>query len=153
MEEDKTMEIKKELLDISAEEVKQNIKKHIASLRRANGLSMHDVASALNMNENTYRIWEDPKRSCPRPSDIVKISMLYGVSIDFLMSGYETVQEQKKVASPDTYNDDEEPDVYLSSLDKYEKLLLLKIRLLDYDQKEELAKYVHELLYNNENKK
>ena len=47
----------------SADEVKANIKKNISSLRKANKLTMREVAYVLNMNENTYRIWEDPTTS------------------------------------------------------------------------------------------
>ena len=131
----------------SANEIKNNIKKNIVLLRKKNKLKMREVARAIDVNENTYRIWEDPKRSCPKPSDIVRLAKLYNVSCDFIL-GNIAPAPRPSVQSPNAYNLDEE--TYLSSLDSFERLLLLSVRRLNTEQKKDLIDDIRKMLDNNE---
>ncbi len=131
----------------SANEIKNSIKKNIVALRKKNKLKMREVARAIGVNENTYRIWEDPKRSCPKPSDIVKLAKLYNVSCDFIL-GSVAPSPRPSVQAPNAYNLDEE--TYLSSLDSFERLLLLSVRRLNTEQKKDLIDEVRKMLDNNE---
>ena len=67
-------------------EIIANIKSNITLLRKANKLSMRDTAFALGVKENTYRVWEDPGKSGPKPQYIYQIAKAYGVTTDFLYS-------------------------------------------------------------------
>lgn len=128
----------------SSEDIKNNIKTNLVLLRKENNLSKRDVANALNMNENTYRIWEDPKKSCPKPYDIYKIAQIYGVSVDFILTNHEAFNN--KVASEKSGYNGLDKNIYLVELDDYEKLLVLNVRTLTKEQQNQLNTYIHDLL-------
>ncbi len=132
----------------SSDEIKNSIKKNIVILRKQNGLKMRDVAKAINVNENTYRIWEDPKRSCPKPSDIVKLAQLYNVSSDFIL-GNNTSPPSLSLQAQNQYNLENSCE-YLSSLDSFERLLLLNVRRLTLEQKRDLIDEVRKMIDSNE---
>ena len=131
--------------EYTSEEVKQNIKKNITALRKANKLKMRDVAAAINVNENTYRIWEDPKRSCPKPYDILKLATIYNVSCDFILGNSELKSNILTVNASNGYESEDEK-VYLSSLDRYEKLLVMCSRRLSLEEKEKIGEEIYKFL-------
>jgi len=139
--------MKENRIDNNQEEVKNNIKTNLVELRKASKLSKRDVANVLGVNENTYRIWEDPKRSSPKMHNLVKIAQIYNVSCDFLLrdninSKSETVISKSVSAS----SPDDEKKRFLSSLDKYERLIVMKIRQLDIEERNKINDLIEKLL-------
>ncbi len=132
-------------IDDYQEQVKKNIKTNLVELRKASKLSKRDVANALGINENTYRIWEDPNRSSPKMHNLVKIAQIYKVSCDFLLT--DNTNSSAKI--PTKLNCDpeaEEKKKYLSSLDKYERIIVMKIRQLDMEERDKVNCLIEELL-------
>lgn len=124
----------------------KNLKNSITKLRKENGLYKRDVAKALNMNENTYRMWEDSNRSCPKIYDIYRISRLYGVSVDNLLANDDGNNEPSSFSlNDDSYNRKSDTD-YLSSLDRYEKLLIMNARMLSPEKKNKLNDFLYNLV-------
>ncbi len=142
--------MKETRIDNNQEKVKNNIKTNIVELRKANKLSKRDVANVLGINENTYRIWEDPKRSSPKMHNLVKIAQIYNVSCDFLLNDNindtrTDIPKKVSASSPD-----DEKKKFLSSLDKYERLIVMKIRQLDPDERSKVNNLIEELLEEQE---
>ena len=134
----------------NSETIKTNIKTNITRLRVDNKLSKREVARALGMNENTYRIWEDMKKSCPKPYDIYKLSRLYKVSVDFILTGHDAEPAGALSTNTDSSYNADLTNTYLSALDDYEKLLLMNVRMLSGEQKAKLNEYIYKLSNNEE---
>ena len=134
--------------EYTPEQVKENIKRNIAALRIHNGLKKRDVANALGIKENTYRIWEDPSRSCPKPHDIVKLAAIYNVSCDFILNDNETAPANQ-VACDSEYNVPKKK-TYLTELDSFEKLLVMKARRLSPAGKQKIGEELSKLLEEEE---
>lgn len=129
------------------EQIKNTIKKNLVSLREANGLKMRDVATALGIKENTYRVWEDPQKGCPKQADLVKIARMYNISLDMLMTG--KMSEQNKgvftVRAKDPFEDHIYGDKYLSELSKYEKIVIMKIRQMNAADRSKVNELIEEI--------
>ena len=132
------------------ENIRKNIKGNTVKLRLSNGLTKREVAAALGMNENTYRIWEDPAKSCPKCHDIVKLAKMYGVTCDFIMTNSTDIPESQSVKSrkADIFSKNDK-EKYLSELSPYEKLLVMKTRQLSLAEKDRLNEFITELTKDN----
>ena len=139
------MELKPLEKKYTSDDIKKNVKRNIVRLRTANKLKMREVARAIGANENTYRIWEDPKRSCPKPHDIMNLAKIYNVSTDFIMGGDDNVSPESDIASRSKYNYTS-GESYLSELDSYEKLMIMSLRRLTLEDKAKLSEEVYKLL-------
>ncbi|MBQ7739651.1 MAG: helix-turn-helix transcriptional regulator [Eubacterium sp.] len=144
---DKLNKEEKELLD--------NIKTNITLLRKVNGISMRDTAESLGVKENTYRVWEDPDKSSPKPHYIYKIAKAYGVTTDFMYSNnLSDVDGAEAFNISDSELDDIKKaygDKYLSELSNSEKVIIMQLRQLNKEDKkkalEALSKALDEI-YN-----
>ena len=121
----------------------QNIKKSITKFRKQNGLHMRDVARALNMNENTYRMWEDVNRSCPKIYDLYRLARLYGVSVDTFLNGED---DASAYAVNSSYNGKESEVNYFSTLDRKEKLMIMSMRTLSSDDRQKLNDCLNDII-------
>lgn len=66
--------------------VKEGLSVRLQEAREACGLSSRDVAEKLNVTQQAVSQWEKGK-SFPDVGNLVKLSDLYGVSIDWLLKG------------------------------------------------------------------
>ena len=129
---------------VTPEIIKKNIKYQLIRLRVENKLSKREVAKALNIKENTYRIWEDPNRSCPKPHDIVNLALIYNVPTDVILSD-ENGKPLDKIFKRNMYNTGKK-EMNLTSLDSYEKLLVMTVRRLSFEEKKKLSEEIYRLL-------
>lgn len=66
------------------EERKQLISQSLAQLRKGKGLSQKEVATALGISQATYSTYERG-RTEPPAELLVRLSFMYGVSLDIIM--------------------------------------------------------------------
>lgn len=122
-------------------------------LRMANRLTQREVADILKIHRTTYAYYETG-RSNPDLETLTAISRIFGVSIDFLVTG--THNEKRKVVmdNPSKYDAGDYPE-YLSSLTSDEKRLVMMYRVLS--EKQQIIdilteKYIEEISKSDENK-
>ena len=128
------------------------IRRNITKLREDNNLLKKDVAEAIGVPPNTYRVWEDEdEESGVKPYRIVQLAKVYGVSTDCILLNHDEdfAQEDDSVqgvAAPNHYNKFVYGEKYLSELEDYEKLLVMKVRRLSKADKKRLNDYLSEML-------
>lgn len=122
-------------------------------LRMANRLTQREVADILKIHRTTYAYYETG-RSNPDLETLSALSRIFGVSIDFLVTG--TNNEKRKVVmdNPSQYDAGDYPE-YLSALTPDEKRLVMMYRVLS--EKQQIIdiltkKYIEEISKSAENK-
>lgn len=65
---------------------KEIIKERLKDLRLDYGLKQRELAELLNIDRSTYSYYETGKTE-PKIADLIVLSELYNVSIDFLVNG------------------------------------------------------------------
>lgn len=131
--------------------VKENIKHNLINYRKYNQLTGEEVAQALKMNHGTYRSWETG-RSSPKLSALIKLAKIYGITIEKLLYDHSELQETNNgvlsiaTDSQNEYNNDVYGDEYLSQLSSYEKIVVMKIRQLNKNDKDKLNEFLNDLI-------
>ena len=67
------------------------LSKQIAYLRKKSGMSQSQLAAALNVRPSTIGMYEQGRRVPDLPT-LISISRLFGVSLDYLVTGREFSQ-------------------------------------------------------------
>ena len=62
------------------------IANRLARLRKEKGLSQEELAEKINVSRQAVSKWERGE-ACPDTENLVELSQLYGVSIDFILKG------------------------------------------------------------------
>lgn len=129
------------------EQIKEMIKENLVKYRKANKLTGEEVSEALNMNHGTYRSWETG-RSSPKFSSVIKLAQIYGVSVESLLCDHQELigASKGRLQSPSDYNSDVYGDDYLSQLSNWEKVVIMKIRQLNQDDKKKVVDLLKDLL-------
>ena len=70
----------------------------IAALRRAAGLSQGELASRLQVSTSTVGMYEQSRRE-PSAETLVALARIFGVTVDYLLTGQASLQEQQAVVS------------------------------------------------------
>ena len=70
----------------------------IAALRRSAKLSQAELAQLLKISPSAVGMYEQGRRE-PSVSLLVELSRLFGVSVDYLLTGQAAPEEQEKVLS------------------------------------------------------
>ncbi len=123
----------------------ENIKNNLQILRKTNGLTMREVAKAMDIKENTYRIWEDKtKDSIPKAESLVLLASIYNVSVDFLMRT--EANNRYDVPLKVCEADDVYGDKYLNELSPQEKLTVMKTRRMSSADRQRVFDLIDEIL-------
>ncbi len=123
----------------------ENIKNNLQILRKTNGLTMREVAKAMDIKENTYRIWEDKtKDSIPKAESLVLLASIYNVSVDFLMRT--EANNRYDVPLKVCEADDVYGDKYLNELSPQEKLTVMKTRRMSSVDRQRVFDLIDEIL-------
>ena len=110
----------------------------IKQLRKAHGLTQEQTADILKIKRSAYAYYE--KSTTPTVEIIKKLSVLFDVSVYFLMFGKEDPHSY-----PHSFNDSNETSVKVSDLKDDEKLLIMNYRLLNPQNKEKVYKEAKDL--------
>lgn len=71
------------------------LSKQITYLRKLSGMSQSQLAAAINVSPSTIGMYEQGRRTPDIPT-LISISRLFGVSLDFLITGENFNHGQKK---------------------------------------------------------
>ena len=74
----------------------------IATLRRASGWSQGELARKLQVSSSAIGMYEQGRRE-PSTTLLVELSQLFGVTVDYLLTGKPSRQEQEKVRTAMEY--------------------------------------------------
>ncbi len=66
----------------------------LRQLRKSKGVTMKDVATAIGVSEATVSLYERGLRS-PSYEILLKLGEYFGVSVDYLLNGHDTVPKEK----------------------------------------------------------
>lgn len=110
--------------------------------RKEAGLTQDSVSQLLGIKRSTYAYYE-LGRSTPKHSVLKKLAAVYKKSIDELL-GEDTVDTVLEFAQEDDSDDWEGFDSFLQ-LSSFEKILVMKTRMMDAEQLEELNKYIEDI--------
>ena len=123
-----------------------NLSKILREYREAAGLTQQQVADAVGVNRGAYAYYEVGK-SIPKLATLSKLARIYNLTLDELVKG---VVDENGVLRASLPDDDPKYDAGWKTSDKFnqlsefEKSVLLKVRLMDFEEKEKLIKYLSE---------
>lgn len=147
VERSKTMSEDKKVKKIS--KLNTVIGSNLKNYRKANKISGEQIAYILDMNYDTYRSWESG-RTTPKLQAIIDLAKIYNISIQDLLVEHSQLKDKNTLIvatnSENGYNQDIYADEYLSKLSTFEKVLVMKVRLLDKEDKEALIKSLNEIM-------
>lgn len=110
----------------------------LKNLRKSFGMTQDDIAELLDMSRTSFSKYENGA-TVPPLNVLRKLSAIYNVPIEFLIH-----DEQPGVLVFRSSNDNEIPDVdgdslkYFTQLTREERMLILKLRLMQADKKKEI---------------
>lgn len=118
--------------------------KTLKTYRKANHLSQQQVADILRIGRATYARYEGETR--PSYELLVKLSRLYGVTTDQLLS--ENTQGKPsslKVCDAPDVEKIRRTDTQIINLTEFEQYVLMKTRMMNFDDKTKLLHFINEL--------
>lgn len=121
--------------------VTSNVKRNLQNFKEANGLFHKDIAAALDVDESTYRSWATG-RSAPKNPMLIRIAKLLNISLEELLYGKQDADEID-FDDEDTYG-----DKYLSELSKEEKIIVMKVRQLNTEDRNKITEFISSLTKN-----
>lgn len=104
------------------------LNQRLSQTRRERKLRQHQVAEHLDVSLGTVSQWEQGKTK-PNMRNLVLLAKLLNVSLDWLLSGVETVKETQKAS----YSSNQEKFKNLSALSTQEEELLYVFAKLPID--------------------
>ncbi|MCH5320828.1 MAG: helix-turn-helix transcriptional regulator [Eubacterium sp.] len=108
-------------------------------LRKKSCLTQQQVADSLGIKRCTYTYYEIGK-SRPKLETLKMLARLYNTNVDLLLDDYGS--SEKELSSPDIFEEYQISDKF-NQLSDYEKTVLLKVRLMSFDEKEKLMEYLN----------
>lgn len=127
--------------------LRENLKNNLLTLRKTNNMTQQQLADLLGIERSTYTSWE-AGRSLPKPAQFVKLSEIYNVSFEFLT---ESIYQHKLVVNSPLKN----PyrvygDSFVSELNDYERTIILKLRMMNSNDKKSVEEFIESITKNNE---
>ncbi|HIU68752.1 MAG TPA: helix-turn-helix transcriptional regulator [Candidatus Scubalenecus merdavium] len=118
--------------------------KTLKTYRKANHLSQQQVADILRIGRATYARYEGETR--PSYELLVKLSRLYGVTTDQLLSeSTEGKPSGLKVCDAPDVEKIRRTDTQIINLTEFEQYVLMKTRMMNFDDKTKLLHFINEL--------
>lgn len=118
------------------------IGERITDLRKKCNMNQQQVAEILGVKRETYASWEIG-RSAPKYDLLIKIAKLYNVSCEYLLLGNDN--NNFTIRNANNYNSSIYADNYLNELSNFEKTILMKIRMLNLEDKQKVAEFIENL--------
>ncbi|MBP3939220.1 MAG: helix-turn-helix transcriptional regulator [Clostridia bacterium] len=110
----------------------------LKNLRKSFGMTQDDIAELLDMSRTSFSKYEN-SAAVPPLKVLRKLSAIYNVPLEYLIH-----DEQPGVLRFNSNNDNEIPEIdgdslkYFTQLTHEEKILILKLRLMQSDKKKEI---------------
>lgn len=114
------------------------LSKKLTLIRKQNKLNQEQLARVLGVTPSAYCGYEIGRRK-PEFDAIVKISQFYGVPLEYFIDD----AENGAVSNTDDYEYEGEPKL-LSQLTKQERDIIVTMRTVDSEKREEIIKLIAE---------
>lgn len=108
--------------------------------RKKSNLTQQQIADALKMERSTYSYYEIGTTK-PKLDTLQMLARLYNTTVDFLLYDDNNCGEEGILSSPDRFEDWYIDDKF-NQLSDFEQAVLLRIRLMNTDEKKELLNYL-----------
>lgn len=128
-------------------EIMSNLAENLRILRERANLKQQNIADVVGIKRSSYAYYETGKSS-PKIDALIKIAKLYNVSVDEILGDLEEPVRRRipniVSASIPPYADNEAVRIYdkFNDLSDFEKMMILKMRLMSPEEKENLQKYL-----------
>lgn len=109
--------------------------------RKNLNLTQQQVADALGIKRSAYAYYETGK-SMPKLPVLKLIAKLYNLSLDMLLDNLFNDTEEFKLNSNNDYLQRWMPNDKFNQLTEFEQTVLLRVRLMSADEKEQLLSYL-----------
>lgn len=122
--------------------------KTLKTYRKANRFSQQQVADILKIGRATYARYEGETR--PSYELLLKLAKLYGVSVDQLL--HESMPDKPaRMAVCDAPEVEKvpRPDTQIINLTTFEQYILMKTRMMNYDDKTKLLAFIEKMTDSN----
>lgn len=110
----------------------------LKKFRQESGLSQQQVADALGLQRSTYAYYETNK-SRPSYECLKEISRLYNLKVDELLL---SVSDSRVNSDEPKYDLGWKADEKFNRLSSFEQSVILKIRLMSYENKNKLVEFL-----------
>lgn len=119
--------------------------KTLQQYRKANNLSQQQISNMLSIGRATYARYEGSTR--PNYELLVKIAKIYGISVDELLSQNISYngEPSSSIASEPIVEEKIDTDSKLINLTDFEKQVLIKTRLMKYEDKMKLLEFLENM--------
>ncbi len=126
------------------------INERIIRYRKLAGYTQETAAQALGLKKTTYARME--RHGHPTPDLILKMSMVFNVSVNMLFYGQDNIVQQQP-ALPVTQLREPEPKIPMAeppmTLTANEKSLINTLRSFSKNDKESVTKFINEIYQKN----
>lgn len=123
------------------------VSESLKKVRKEHKLTQQDIADVLGIDRSTYTFYETGKTS-PSITTLHKLSNIYNVSMGYL-AGFEDNHPELKSRHMSTVVSASEVDP-IAYLTKDEQLMLMCYRIAQGDKKQEILKYIKNLVSSDE---
>lgn len=121
----------------------------LKSLRKSVDMTQDDVALLLGMNRTSFSKYENGAANPPL-SVLRKLAKLYAVPIEYLIHddvSQNIVQSSDSDELPENF-DIKDISIFFSKLSQEERMIILKIRLLNQEDKEDIIRRINDSFEN-----
>ncbi len=122
---------------------------NLIRLREMHGMSKKEVALALGVKPNTYRVWESAGgKNGVKNYYLLQIAKIYNVTVDYLLQSHENSSEAESPVT--SLNQPDNKSVYgdnrITELSDAERLYLMQLRRLSSNDKKKVNELIGTLL-------
>lgn len=119
---------------------KSNIGKKLKKMRTELGLTQDDIAEVLSMNRTTFSKYENGA-AVPPVNVLMKLAALFNIPVSVMLNDDNTL----RFNSPERDGGDEETESVsdFTKLNRDEKKLILKLRLMNAEKKARIKELVY----------
>lgn len=115
--------------------------------RKKSNLTQQQVADALGMNRSTYAYYETGTTR-PKINTLQSLARLYNTNVDLLLDSAVS-GEDEVLNSPDKFEKWYMDDKF-NQLSDFEQAILLRVRLMDVNEKKKLMEYLDKFFDNEQ---
>lgn len=138
-------------MEINKQGINSIVSDNLIRLREMHGMSKKDVAMALGVKPNTYRVWEsvDGKNGV-KNYYLLQLAKIYNVSVDYLLHPHGESNEATDDSSVSSLAQPDNKSVYgdnhITELSDAERIHLMQLRRLSSNDKKKVSELIGTLL-------
>lgn len=136
-------------MKVTKQSINEIVSNNLIHLRKLHGMTKKDVATALGVKPNTYRVWENVNgKNGVKNYYMVQLAKIYGVSVDYLLQSHEedAVTTENQLHADNTPEKNVYGDNRITELSDAERICLMQLRRLSNADRQKINELIGELL-------